>query len=357
MVTLRFQMMAAMFISFTGVSTMISAKYEWVHPKNKDVRTIYYQGVHASQAQVSKYTGLRGFIATTGEHVVCKRGFDVIENPFIGKELDEVQLKRVYDGKRAKIRAFFRHPVQMLGQCFNNLFENKLFGIAIKSTCRSQKTTLKAHNVRIDAMSLAQTNDISEHQARYDLCMEQYPDSEFILYGVSRGAATTFNACALNQYDTKKIQLIILEGCFDSVAGAVQNSPLFLQWNSLKRAFVKMVASATQFKAHGLAPIKLVDDFPEQVPVIFVTSVCDRIVPMASVQRLVDALKMRGKNPIYMLTLQHSSHPKYMMDNKEDTENYRDFLHALYKSLNLPYIAEYAISGEYKGLLDACFVQ
>ena len=57
------------------------------------------------------------------------------------------------------------------------------------------------------------------------------------------------------------------------------------------------------------------------------------------------------------MTLQHSSHPKYMMDNKEDTENYRDFLHALYKSLNLPYIAEYAISGEYKGLLDACFVQ
>lgn len=345
-----------MLLGISCSSFKVNCVYEWVHPLDRDVRTIFYQGVNASQAQVSKYTGLRGFIATTGEHVVCKRGFDVIENPFIGKELGEVQLKKIYHGKRAHIKAFFRHPVRALEQCVNNLFENKLLGITIKSSCRGQKETVQAHNVHFNAMSLAQNSDITEHQNRYDLCVAQHPDSDIVLYGVSRGAATTFNACASNHYDIHKIRLIVLEGCFDSVAGAVHNSPLFLKWNGLERAVVKAMMAATQFKAQGLAPINLVDEFPENVPVLFVTSVCDHIVPMASVQRLVDALKTRGKNPIYMLVLKHSSHPKYMMDDKEDTENYRDCMHALYKSLNLPYIPEYAERGEQKNLLAQCFL-
>jgi len=51
---------------------------DWVHPSDRTVQTVYYQGVNACQTQVAKYCGKRGFIATTGEHVVCKRAFDVI---------------------------------------------------------------------------------------------------------------------------------------------------------------------------------------------------------------------------------------------------------------------------------------
>lgn len=342
-----------MLVMLLGVS-IVGCSCEWVHPYNRDVRTVYYQGVNASQSQVSKYTGSRGFIATTGEHVVCKRAFDVIEYPFIGKELDEVHLKRVCAKKRSNIKAFFRHPIRVLEQCFNHLFENKLFGITIKPEGHANKETLDAHSVDINAMSFGQNVDIAEHKARYNLCLDQYPDSDIIFYGVSRGAATTFNACARNHYDTSKIKLIVLEACFDSVSSAAHNSPLFLRWDKLEKAFVKSLASKTKFNDNGFSPIKLVNDFPENVPVLFITSKKDIIVPMASVCRVVDALKTRGKNPIYMLVLEHSSHPKYMMDNKEDTKNYRDCMHALYKHLDLPYIPEYAKSGENKRLLEKC---
>ncbi len=345
-----------MFLSMLIITNRIFAKCEWFHPTHQDVRTIYYQGVHASQAQVSKYTGTRGFIATTGEYVICKKGFDVIENPYIGTELEEIHLKKVYQSKRAKIKAFFRHPVRTLEQCMNTIFENKLFGISIDRTGKSQKETLKAYSVDISAMSLAQGADIIQHQARYDLCLKEYPDSDIILYGVSRGAATTFNACATNHYNNNKIRLIILEGCFDSIPGIIHSFPLSFKSKSLEKFFVKRVSALTQFQAKGLSPISMVEQFPVDIPVVFITSLCDHIVPMVSVERMVDALKRRGKNPLYLLVLKHSSHPKYMIDNKEDTENYRDFLHILYKSLNLSYIPEYAESGEKKGLLQMCRV-
>jgi hypothetical protein len=145
-----------------------------VHPLAGDVQTIYYQGVNASQVQVSKYTGSRGFRATTGEHVVCTRGFDVIENAFIGKELDEVQLKRVNNEKRTRAKEFFKHPIRVLEQCFNSIAENKLFGITIDEVPEDQQFTVAAHTIRIGHMSLGQSRDIAEHQARYDLCSTQY---------------------------------------------------------------------------------------------------------------------------------------------------------------------------------------
>ena len=352
MSTIKVIMQIWLFVGVLRLSNNVNAAFEWVHPSDRDLRTIFYQGVNASQTQVSKYTGLRGFIATTGEHVVCSSGFDVIEHPFIGKELDEVHLKKICASNRKKIKAFFKHPVLAFQQSFNSLFENQLFGITIKSAAQHQKETVGGHSVHINAMCLAQNADITEHQKRYDLCIKEYPESDLILYGVSRGAATTFNACASNQYDPQKIRLVVLEACFDSVTDAVHNSPLFLKWKALEKVFLKTMMTHTQFKQQGIAPINLVDKFPENVPVVFITSERDCIVPLASVQRVVDALKQRGKNPIYMLVLKHSSHPKYMMDNKEDTENYRDCMHALYKSLNLPYIPEYAQLGEQKGLLE-----
>jgi hypothetical protein len=327
---------------------------EWVHPGSKDVQTVYYQGVNASQVQVSKYTGARGFRATTGEHVVCRRGFDVIENAFIGKELDEVQLKRVGSQKHAQVKEFFRHPIRVIEQCFNTITENKMFGITIDEAPGDLKYTVSAHTIHLGRMSMGQSRDIAEHKIRYDLCVEQCPHSDIILFGVSRGAATTFNACACNKYDMNKVKLVVLEGCFDSVSSAAHNSSLFLGWKKLEKTFVKKLSSLTQFKDEGISPIKLIADFPEQVPVLFVTSKKDIIVPMASVLNLVQGLKKRGKNPVYMLVLEHSTHPKYMMDDKKDTENYRDCLHALYKQYKLPYISAYAESGEKKQLIAAC---
>lgn len=325
---------------------------DWVHPSDRTVQTVYYQGVNACQTQVAKYCGKRGFIATTGEHVVCKRAFDVIEHPFIGKELDEVSLKRVLKSKKAKLKRFFKHPINVLQQSINNLCENKLYDISVISAPQHHHITVQGHCISSSAMSLAQEYDILEHKKRYDLCVAQYPNDDIILYGVSRGAATTFNACACNGYDFNRVRLVVLEGCFDSIDGLMHEYPFLNRSEKLQLLAKKALMKWTQFEDQGLAPINLIDAFPEEVPVIFITSEQDRIVPKACVQRLVTCLKERGKNPVYMLVLKHSSHPRYMMDNKEDTENYRDCMHALYKMLDLPYIPKYAEVGESKKILN-----
>jgi len=56
-------------------------------------KTLFYQGMYSSQTQLAKYTGkTRGFIATTGEHVICANGMEAILDPHIGIELQEVIL-------------------------------------------------------------------------------------------------------------------------------------------------------------------------------------------------------------------------------------------------------------------------
>ena len=340
-----------------GIILGVSIPCIWVHPDSRDVRTIYYQGVNASQAQVAKYTGSRGFTATTGEHVVCAQAIDVIENPFIGKELDEIQLKDVCTGKYEAVKFFLRHPIRVIEQCFNNFGENKMYGITVYPTAQKRRSeSLQGHTVSMKKMSLGQGIDIAEHKARYNLCVQQYPDCDIILFGVSRGAATTFNASVRNCYDMSKVKLIVLEACFDSVASAAHNSPFFLHSKRIEKIFLKILSLCTNFDEDGIAPIKLAKGFPENVPVLFVTSKNDNVVPYASVQSLVHTLKMRGKNPIYMLVLENSSHPGYMMCSKKDAENYRDCMHALYKQLSLPYIPAYAQLGEEKDLLAKCLV-
>ena len=76
---------------------------KWINQKNCDIRTLYFQGIFSSQVQLAKYTGNRGFVATTGEHVRCKNAPEIIYQPYIGKELDEVNLKQCLSTKKIKL--------------------------------------------------------------------------------------------------------------------------------------------------------------------------------------------------------------------------------------------------------------
>jgi hypothetical protein len=98
--------------------------------------------------------------------------------------------------------------------------------------------------------------------------------------------------------------------------------------------------------------------------VAFITSDKDREVPRykvlkyleiiltffwsirASTEKLARELADRNENEVYLLVLKESSHPRYMMDSETDANTYQNFLHALYKRLNLPFIENYAQLGE-----------
>ncbi len=104
--------------------------------------------------------------------------------------------------------------------------------------------------------------------------------------------------------------------------------------------------------------------FPEGTPVIFITSEIDNSVPCEGTIRLANELASQKKNDvylqllvvglldIYLLVLKNSSHPKYMIDDAQDTEDYLALIHAAYKAYGLPHIPWHADNG--KELLSQC---
>ena len=147
--------------------------------------------------------------------------------------------------------------------------------------------------------------------------------------------------------------MVLLEACYDSVESlskklpVLKYMPAFLQ-ETAHILFEKLLA----YRREKDAPIKLAKDFSQHIPVAFITSKADTTVPAQSVWTLARELVKNGHKQVYVLELEYSKHPGYMTDNLGDRCKYQQFVHALYKKLDLPYIAHYAEAGQ--GLLEAC---
>lgn len=332
----------------------------WINPAGCDVRTIYFQGIFASQSQIAKYTGEHGFIATTGERVKCANAPDIIYQPYVGKELDEVDLKR--SGQESSAFKLFLYYLKRI--CFPassiqevvSLAKAHRWGIsaepADKLSDRNVTESVSSFSICWSKCDFGQTGDVAEHQCKYEMCINDYPEARIILYGASRGAVTTFDAVVLNKYDMSRIKLIVLESCYDSIPSLLKAwYPAACSRPSMNVMFQRLLSLFTGYRLNGISPISLVDEFPEYVPVVFICS-ADMTIPLTCTESIACAVAQRGKNPVYFLTLSYSAHPEYTLDHEEDINRYLHFMHALYKHLNLPYIQEYALLGEHEGLLE-----
>jgi hypothetical protein len=307
-----------------------SAIMKW---EGTGAKTLFYQGMYSSQTQLAKYTGkTRGFIATTGEHVICSKGMEAILDPHVGIELEEVILcnKKKWNDPLTKMQ----HVISRIA--------NQYYGFKVTGGDLSE-LTVSAHSLDLKRISIAQESDFEMHKKKFDMIASETTD--IILYGVSRGAATTIQAACLHKYNVK---LVVLEGCFFSVPEVFKNR--YGTASSHIYSIAKWALSS--HKEDGHSPASLVNEFPEQIPVAFITSKIDTSVHPESTRKLALLLASRKKNPVYLLELKKSRHPCYMFDNKEDKCNYECFLHALYKEYQLPHIPELAKSGEH--LLQQC---
>jgi len=330
---------------------------KWINQKNCDIRTLYFQGIFSSQVQLAKYTGNRGFVATTGEHVRCKNAPEIIYQPYIGKELDEVNLKQCLSTKKIKLLFQWIRKIIFFSSWVQELISSaqlKKWNVFVDRCHAHTRKTVGSFSVLWKKCDFGQQKDCAEHKKRYEKCKKEHPDAGLVFYGVSRGSATTFNSAALNKYDRSRLRLFILESCFDSIPLVLNNwYPRMLSYSFLSNMFLRLCSFFTGFEKNGVSPINVLDSFPPGVPVVFISSRFDTTVPFLSVQNIAHALAGRAKNPVYFLALNHSDHPTYTIEHVEDKKIYLHFIHALYKELNLPYIEKYALAGESKGLLDA----
>lgn len=332
---------------FSNMHSMTTQTKWVIQEGSRPVKTIFYQGMLASQVQAVKYMGPDGFIATTGEHVACDKAIDIIADVWVKPEIDEI-CPLAYGNNNFSI---FTAPIDTI--CgFLVRKEAKGYGITLSSNPDAMPThTFNGHRVYFGKISLGQKLDLDNHQRRYNACTQGHPDADYILFGVSKGAASTFCAHAEHQY--KNVKLAVLEGCFDSLSHIVEER---LSWLShrMQHCVYHTGSKFTSHNPNGIAPVDMVHQFPKETPVAFITSKADTLVPVVCTKNIAQKLVDAGHPRVYLLELERSSHPRYMMDDEEDKNNYQNFVHALYKKYELPYIAEYAHAGA--ELLEKCLL-
>lgn len=327
-----------------------SATYsQWTVKQSQEPITIYYQGILNSQVQCAKYIGSQKFHTTTGEIVHAERNIDCMLHPFIGVELDDVQPACPYN----KTRWYhYLNPAHWITCLLHkrSLRDNEYATIKVENPNPHKKIphTLSHHSIFLSQICFGQEGDIANHKKRWDAAQQQFPQHPVILWGASRGAATTFNAIAHHREQYTNVKLVIVEGCYDTVFNTISDRmhPVARKLG-LHKGVHSLIGLFTKYNPKGISPLKSVDTFPEQIPVVFVTSKNDIVVPMARTKNLAYALATRGKNDVYLIELKHSTHKGYTIDHRDDMQLYQHALHAIYKKLDLPYITEFA--QEYDG--------
>ena len=310
---------------------------QWTTTSN-DCQTIFYPGMSCSQSQAAKYMGQRGFISTTNEHVKCTAStIDVIHKIYPTK-INEVEFNKSYCSLLNPITSAYA-----ILSYFSN-WKNGISVMPLKHSNKPSLGTVKYHTVNYDKISIGQKNDITSHFENFNKWNLDSTASSFaILYGVSRGAATTFNALTCNEYDTSKIKLVILEGCPDNINELLQ----YRYGDTLGKFAGKFVLpNITSYNPDYPSPSDRIANFPANVPVIFISSKADHQVPLKFTKKIAEDLSKRKKNDVYFLELEQSSHPNYMFDDKKDARDYQTMIHAAYKKYDLAHIPALAEQGE-----------
>lgn len=321
--------------------------------------TLFYQGNGNSQVQALKYVGEQKIIATTGELMWCTGRNNLpplmaIYKLHIGQEIEDVNL-HPFDSYSAML-----NPINIIGSTISWV-SNWQNGFHFISPTNANTESVVFHAPILSNVSIGQETDMQSHRKKYERWLAKNDKTNgLILWGVSRGTAATFCAFAKEKYP--EVKLVVLEGAIDSVQDVIPKRvshlfkseyisnkvtsaintgfSFFNKWNLMK------------YDPNGPSPVKSVAEFPEGVPVVFITSKVDTVVTCGNTEKIAQALADKGKNDVYLLKLERSSHPNYMFDDPVDRNCYETFIHAIYKKYNLKHDPELAIQGD--SLINAC---
>ncbi|MBX3708130.1 MAG: hypothetical protein KIT56_10275 [Gammaproteobacteria bacterium] len=320
--------------------------------------TLFYQGNGCSQTQALKYVGNHMMIATTGEIMWCTgrnnlQPLNVIYRLYIGKEIADVNL-HPFDSYFSLL-----NPIKIIGSAIAWV-SNWRNGFHFIPT-RAGAESVVFHAPIFSQVSIGQETDMLSHRKKYDAWLKDDNTTDgLILWGVSRGTAATFCAFAKEKYP--EVKLVVLEGAIDSVQEVLPKRVL----NTFKSEYISRhvtniintgltffnKCNLMQYHQDGPSPLKSVAEFPEGIPVVFITSKVDTVVTCDNTENIARALAEKGKNDVYLLKLERSSHPNYMFDNIKDRDCYEAFIHAIYKKYNLEHDHELARKGEH--LISSC---
>jgi hypothetical protein len=199
--------------------------------------------------------------------------------------------------------------------------------------------TVKAVDLDITKVNFGQEADMATLEKTYAQHIHQWQKGPIVLHGFSRGAATTLNFLSTTYKNqpaqNRRVRACILEACYEKIPAAPLPVP---EW--VFRCIF------TGYKAQGLWPQHTIKDFPQDIPVLFVTSKKDSRVSPEHSRNLYRALRTAGHQKAHVLELESATHPGYTYDNRADKEKYETTVHAFYKKYGLPHDPDLAARGE-----------
>lgn len=328
---------------FIAIYSFEAPAPHWVQPLGQDSGVVFFQGAGNSQVEAATYMVGSCFVSPTTQEIISSdKGIASFKNVCVDPELPEV----IPADRDSDWMQKCCHPLTYYAQeCIRKSYAQEGIHVNAQITS-SQNYTLAAHTIDRAKVTLGQLPDVALHQQRVESFLRRFGNMPQIWHGTSRGAAVTFIAAALahkkNSSLLKTVKLLLMEGCYGSVEGAlhcITNSQLAI---SCTNAYLSCWYA---YKKEGINPFDVLKDFPRTIPAVFITSKADRQVPKEETDKLVSELVNAGHDNIYYLILENSSHGNYVTD-PHDARMYQSFVHALYKQLYLPYLVPYADAGQ-----------
>lgn len=194
--------------------------------------------------------------------------------------------------------------------------------------------------------NFAQEQDIATITSHYLKTIPSFYE-KVVIFGHSRGAAAALEFVAL--HDRPEMAALIANAPFDSVRSCIKlwvhNKVGYLS-DSLAPCFDKTVAPwyfAKKYNPEGIQPIKLVHQIRSTLPILFICSLQDTVVPYWSTLKLYQALVTAGHKNTYILILNKGAHSTMLQ--AEEGHIYQAVVHAFYQRYKLPHDAEKAALG------------
>lgn len=184
---------------------------------------------------------------------------------------------------------------------------------------------------------LGQHADIKKLKEEYDRLVSQ--NCKVRLYGLSRGAATIINFLAI--YKPKNVICAVIESPFDDLETIVQH-----KLNMLGIGYIPFVGSATSacitqlvtivplpkqidLRNHSVFdtyPKDVVHEIPHTIPLLFISSQEDWVIPYYSTQNLVDLIKAHGHKHCHHEICACGGHADILAANKDIHATIKSFL-------------------------------
>ena len=202
-------------------------------------------------------------------------------------------------------------------------------------------------------VNLGQTQDMNSLAAAYAIAEKKYPECRFVGHGVSRGGATWLNFCA--EYNPEKICALIIESPFDDPVNVLKNLISYLPGADylVKNLGVKLLRFLFPlWEENGIKPIDVVDKISTNIPLLFIHSGQDSLIPIESSLNLCQKLANSG-HEVYCLILK-SGGEHALIFHEQEGSLYNKVVHAFYKKYGLPHEPQCAQEGQQ--LLEDCKV-